>query len=161
MVLGQCSKYFILFFSSRYWDVSLPWVRSLRSNAQDSMNFRHRGFPHSDIVGSKVARHLPDAYRSQATSFIAFRNQGIHHTPLCPLLENAHNFFFDLRRRFCYFVLIWLLSTAPLEIQIVKSRLWLSSELLFTRQNLWGNFMRAKFVKQHSLRNPPEPGPDG
>ena len=30
------------------------------------------GFPHSDISGSKVARHLPEAYRRQATSFITF-----------------------------------------------------------------------------------------
>ena len=29
------------------------------------------GFPHSEISGSKVARHLPEAYRSHATSFIA------------------------------------------------------------------------------------------
>ncbi len=29
------------------------------------------GFPHSEISGSKVARHLPKAYRSYATSFIA------------------------------------------------------------------------------------------
>ena len=29
------------------------------------------GFPHSEIAGSKVATHLPDAYRSYATSFIA------------------------------------------------------------------------------------------
>ena len=36
-------------------------------------------FPHSDIAGSKVAQHLPDAYRSYATSFIAFRNLGIRH----------------------------------------------------------------------------------
>jgi len=28
------------------------------------------GFPHSDISGSKVARHLPEAYRRHATSFI-------------------------------------------------------------------------------------------
>ena len=40
------------------------------------------GFPHSDIAGSKVARHLPDAYRRHATSFIAFQSLGIHHTPL-------------------------------------------------------------------------------
>ena len=40
------------------------------------------GFPHSDIFGSKVARHLPEAYRRHATSFIAFSSQGIHHTPL-------------------------------------------------------------------------------
>jgi len=30
------------------------------------------GLPHSEISGSKVARHLPEAYRSYATSFIAF-----------------------------------------------------------------------------------------
>ena len=40
------------------------------------------GFPHSDIFGSKVARHLPEAYRRHAASFIAFSSQGIHHTPL-------------------------------------------------------------------------------
>lgn len=40
------------------------------------------GFPHSDITGSKVARHLPDAYRRHATSFIASKSQGIHHAPL-------------------------------------------------------------------------------
>src|SRR3989344_9379951 len=28
------------------------------------------GFPHSDISGSKVARHLPAVYRRQAASFI-------------------------------------------------------------------------------------------
>ncbi len=46
------------------------------------------GFPHSDISGSKVARHLPEAYRRHATSFIAFSSQGIHHTPLNFLLGN-------------------------------------------------------------------------
>ena len=40
------------------------------------------GFPHSDIFGSKVARHLPEAYRRHAASIIAFSSQGIHHTPL-------------------------------------------------------------------------------
>ena len=39
-------------------------------------------FPHSDIFGSKVARHLPEAYRRHAASFIAFSSLGIHHTPL-------------------------------------------------------------------------------
>ena len=28
------------------------------------------GFPHSDISGSKITRHLPEAYRRQVTSFI-------------------------------------------------------------------------------------------
>jgi hypothetical protein len=37
---------------------------------------------HSEIFGSKVAKRLPEAYRSHATSFIAILCQGIHHTPL-------------------------------------------------------------------------------
>ncbi len=52
-----------------------------------------RGFPHSDISGSKVARHLPEAYRSHATSFIAISSQGIHHTPLNFLLGNSKTAF--------------------------------------------------------------------
>ena len=40
------------------------------------------GFPHSDIPGSKVARHLPEAFRRHATSFIALISLGIHHPPL-------------------------------------------------------------------------------
>jgi len=43
----------------------------------------HRNrFPHSEILGSKVARHLPEAYRSHATSFIGSLCQGILHRPL-------------------------------------------------------------------------------
>ena len=38
-----------------------PGCASRLINSRDPMNFRHRGFPHSDIAGSKVARHLPDA----------------------------------------------------------------------------------------------------
>ena len=41
-----------------------------------------KGFPHSDIPGSQVAKHLPEAYRSHATSFIAAWCQGIHRAPL-------------------------------------------------------------------------------
>ena len=40
------------------------------------------GFPHSEIPGSKVAKHLPEAYRSHATSFIAAVSRGIHHLPI-------------------------------------------------------------------------------
>ncbi len=40
------------------------------------------GFPHSEIPGSKVARHLPEAYRSHATSFIALISQGILRPPI-------------------------------------------------------------------------------
>src|SRR3989338_2861621 len=44
------------------------------------------GLPHSEIPGSKVAKHLPEAYRSHAASFIASLCQGIHHRLLitCP-----------------------------------------------------------------------------
>ena len=41
--------------------------------------YRKIRFPHSEIPGSKVAKHLPEAYRSHATSFIASISQGIHH----------------------------------------------------------------------------------
>ena len=37
-------------------------------------------FPHSEITGSKVASHLPDAYRRHATSFITLISQGIRHS---------------------------------------------------------------------------------
>ena len=43
---------------------------------------RSVGFPHSEISGSKVATHLPEAYRSYTASFFATLCQGIHHTPL-------------------------------------------------------------------------------
>ena len=39
-------------------------------------------FPHSEIPGSQVATHLPEAYRCYAASFIAFSSLGIHHSPL-------------------------------------------------------------------------------
>ena len=47
-----------------------------------TVSCKHEGFPHSEIVGLTVARHLPHAYRSHATSFIAILSQGIHHTLL-------------------------------------------------------------------------------
>ena len=46
----------------------------------------HAGLPHSEIPGSQVATHLPEAYRRYATSFIAFSSQGIHHLPLMPTI---------------------------------------------------------------------------
>src|SRR3989344_8163233 len=49
-------------------------------NAAHAVFARHR-FPHSGIPGSKVAQHLPGAYRSHATPFIGISRQGIHATP--------------------------------------------------------------------------------
>jgi hypothetical protein len=40
------------------------------------------GFPHSEIPGSKVATHLPGAYRRYAASFIAFRSHEA--STMCP-----------------------------------------------------------------------------
>ena len=54
-------------------------------NSLRSLPFRdgHKTeFPHSDIHGSKVVRHLTVAYRSHTTSFIASYCQGIHRIPL-------------------------------------------------------------------------------
>ena len=39
-------------------------------------------FPYSEIFGSKIARHLPEAYRRHAASFIAILSLGIHRTLL-------------------------------------------------------------------------------
>lgn len=69
---------YIAFYSSRYWDVSLPWVRVL---IQGHLPMTGR-FPHSEISGSKVIWHLAETYRSHITSFIASWSLGIHHTPL-------------------------------------------------------------------------------
>ena len=43
------------------------------------------GFPHSEISGSKVAWHLPGAYRRHTASFIAVLSLGIRH-----MLLNRH-----------------------------------------------------------------------
>ena len=48
-------------------------------------------FPHSEISGSQVATHLPEAYRCYAASFIAFSSLGIHHSPLIPILADCAN----------------------------------------------------------------------
>ena len=46
------------------------------------------GFPHSEISGSKVVWHLPEAYRSYTASFIVILSLGIHHMLLIFLLGN-------------------------------------------------------------------------
>lgn len=35
-------------------------------------------FPHSEILGSNIVRHIPQAYRRHTASFVAILNQGIH-----------------------------------------------------------------------------------
>ena len=77
---------FIAFYSSKYWDVSLPQVRILIQGFLVWLG----GFPHSEISGSKVIWHLTETYRSHITSFIASWNQGIHHTPFVPVRNAVH-----------------------------------------------------------------------
>ncbi len=48
------------FFSSRYLDVSVPWVRLPSQKGRDTPK---GGFPHSEIPGSKLVCQLPEAYR--------------------------------------------------------------------------------------------------
>jgi hypothetical protein len=50
----------IVFFSSRYLDVSVPWVGTLFRVT----GLQPAGLPHSEIHGSQVIMHLPVAYRS-------------------------------------------------------------------------------------------------
>ena len=74
------------FFSSAYWDVSLRRVHF--SICIEMITFYVIGFPHSEIPGSQVANHLPEAYRRHATSFIVSISQGILHLLVNFVLPN-------------------------------------------------------------------------
>ncbi len=50
-------------FSSRYLDVSVPKVRFVILFIQITITHKCVGFPHSDISGSQVTCHLPEAFR--------------------------------------------------------------------------------------------------
>ncbi len=90
--LAATKEITIVLFSSRYWNVLLPWVCVPRYNLRTNWVYQS-GFPHSEISGSKVAWHLPETYRRHATSFIAFFSLGIHHILLNFLLGNLKNIF--------------------------------------------------------------------
>jgi hypothetical protein len=55
----------VFFFSSRYLDVSVPWVRSIPPMNSVAGNPVLNGteFPHSEISGSTLVCQLPGAYR--------------------------------------------------------------------------------------------------
>ena len=65
-----------------------PGLLSLTLRQQATEVYSAR-LPHSEISGSQVATHLPEAYRCYATSFIAFSSLGIHHSPLIANHPNA------------------------------------------------------------------------
>ena len=80
---------------------------SLPDFRQNIPIFHQDGFPHSEIPGSKVAKHLPEAFRSHATSFIASTSQGIHHPPLITWLTiNNYNPIFNFQCTFFFFLTI-------------------------------------------------------
>ena len=71
-----CGITFVL-FSSRYLDVSVPWVR-----LPEGISRLHRdGLPHSDIRGSQLIA-TPRSLSQLITSFFASESLGIHHAPL-------------------------------------------------------------------------------
>ena len=85
--LAATSRISIDLFSGRYLDVSVPYVGHssptlLREGFYD---INRKGLPHSEISGSKVDYHLPEAYRRLTASFIASYCQGIHRMPLIAL----------------------------------------------------------------------------
>ena len=51
------------FSSCRYLDVSIPCVRLVHLCIQCTISSKLDGLPHSEISGSKVVCHLPEAYR--------------------------------------------------------------------------------------------------
>lgn len=69
------SRFARRYLGNSYWFLFLRVLRCFTSPGTPHVKRGHRhksmGFPHSEIFGSKVTRHLPEAYRSQATSFIA------------------------------------------------------------------------------------------
>ena len=77
-----------------------------RQKNRDVPIYHRNGFPHSEIPGSQVAKHLPEAYRSHATSFIAAVSRGIHHLPIkCfswPVTDNHFILFFPYSVLRCF-----------------------------------------------------------
>lgn len=78
--------------------------------ARRKLRDKSLGFPHSEISGSKIAWHLTGAYRSFATSFIAFLSQGIHHMLLYFLLGNITTTINFLHKSFTICALTFVLN---------------------------------------------------
>ena len=93
-------------FARRYWGNNYYSLflsvlrcftsRGLRPRRKVGVNLlKQIEFPHSEIFGSKVARHLPEAYRRHATSFIAFKKP--RHPPYAlkiPIRNSKNHFYF-------------------------------------------------------------------
>jgi hypothetical protein len=85
--LAATSRISIDLFSSRYLDVSVPYVGHSTTTLlmEGSYDFHRMGLPHSEISGSKLDYQLTEAYRRLTASFIASYCQGIHRMPLIAL----------------------------------------------------------------------------
>lgn len=73
----------VSFLSSGYLDVSVPQLASTCpiSFRQEYARITTREFPHSEIPGSKVGQHLPEAYRSRPRPSSAL---GAKASTVCP-----------------------------------------------------------------------------
>ncbi len=73
----------VSFLSSGYLDVSVPQLASTLPYVfrQEYARITTRGFPHSEIPGSKVGQHLPRAYRSRPRPSSAL---GAKASTVCP-----------------------------------------------------------------------------
>ncbi len=106
-------------------------------------------FPHSEISGSKVARHLPEAYRRHAASFIAVLCQGIHHMPLYLPLGNIKTTITFI----CYLLTMSLEKTWWLLLDVVsRTRLdtMYTTWLLAQSNNSTSNKRPRKKLKMYS-----------
>ena len=61
--LATTSGISVDFCSSRYLDVSVPWVCFQQLCIHCRIRLESRGLPHSEILGSKLVCQLPEAYR--------------------------------------------------------------------------------------------------
>ena len=116
-IFGILNLGFEIYLEFGFWNLKLEAKREVWAVCA-------HGFPHSEIFGSKVAKRLPEAYRSHATSFIAVWCQGIHHTPLIKSSWNSefkkldnfippHNFYvWDLSHHIIFMCGIYFLLFA-------------------------------------------------
>ena len=121
----------VIFFSSRYWDVSLPWV--LPYTAMYSLYNPYlliRGFPHSDIYDCLRVLTAHRSISLFAASFFASMCLGIHHTPF-----STYIFFTFFQTSRFFFVKSYFLFILHYPVFNLLLTLELSHQKLNTKQN--------------------------
>ena len=93
----------ISLFSSRYWNVLLPWVRVLRLRS-GQIGFTNLGFPIRRSPDQKLLGTSPELIAATLRPSSPARSQGIHHTLLNFPLGN-------LKTTFSFLLSLTLLTT--------------------------------------------------